>query len=138
MVLHLGQQNRVTFAQILQSPSLGHQIQAFGGASGENDFFPAVGVKVFGDALTGALVGFGSAVAEFVDAAVDVGVVALVVGADGVDDDLRFLATGGVVEIYEGMTVNGLLEDGEIVTELGPVDRCLSCLRALTHHIMPN
>ena len=89
VVLHLGQQI-VSPSRDSQSPSLGHQIQAFGGASGENDFFPAVGVKVFGDALTGALIGFGSAVAEFVDAAVDVGVVALVVGADGVDDDLRF------------------------------------------------
>ena len=59
--------------------------------------------------MTGAFVGFRGAVAQLVDAAVDVGVVALVVGANRVDDDLWFLAACGVVEIYEEMTVDGLL-----------------------------
>ena len=44
MMLHLGQQDRVAFPEILQPPGLGDEVQALGGAPRENDFVAADGV----------------------------------------------------------------------------------------------
>ena len=68
------------------------------------------------------LVGGGGAVAQFVDAAMDVAVVVLVVMRDGVDDRPGPLAAGRAVEVDERLAVDLLVEDGKIAAERGPID----------------
>jgi hypothetical protein len=46
------------------------------------------------------------------DAAMDIGIVALVVALDGMEDRAWFLRRGGVVEIDERMAVDFLTERG--------------------------
>ena len=64
--------------------------------------------------LARVLVGFGGALAQQVHAAMDVRVVVRVVVDERVDDRLRLLAGGGVVEINQRLAVNLFPENREI------------------------
>ena len=66
----------------------------------------------------GLFVGLGGALAEFMNAAMDIGAVHFVKFHDSVDDRARFLRGGGVIEIDKRLAVDGLLEDGEILADL--------------------
>ena len=79
------------------------------------------GIKELRGAFARGLVRGGRAVGEFVDAAVDVAVIVLVVAADGVDHLPRPLAAGAAVEIDERVAMHLLVEDGEIAPACGPV-----------------
>jgi hypothetical protein len=55
-------------------------------------------------------------------AAMNVGAIDGVELDDGVDDGLRLLRGGGVVEIDQGLAVDSLLEDREVFAEFGDVE----------------
>jgi hypothetical protein len=59
--------------------------------------------------------------AQLVDAAMDVGVVALVVIDQRLNHRARFLRRGGVVEIDQRLAVDFLVQDREVRAEFGPV-----------------
>ena len=63
-----------------------------------------------------------------VNAAMDVGVHVLVVARDGVDDDLRLLRSGGVVQIDQRLAVDPLGEDGKIGADPGEIEAGLRAL----------
>ena len=109
---------------ILGAPRRGDEVDALGGAAGEDDFFGAAGVDEFGGAGAGRFERGGGAVAQFVDAAMDIGVVVLVVMAQGVEHRARLLRGGGVVEIDQRLAVNLLVEDREIGAQCFPIN-CL-------------
>ena len=52
----------------------------------------------------------------------NVGAIHFVEMADGVDYDGRLLRGGRAVHVYEGPTVDGLLEDGEILADFLDVE----------------
>ena len=52
----------------------------------------------------------------------DVGIVALVVTAEGVEDGAGFLGGGGVIEVDERMPVDLLVENREILPQGLPID----------------
>ena len=83
VVLHLGEHDPVTGFDVLRAPRLGDEIYALGGAARENDFVRASGVNELGGTRPRGLEGGGGAVAQFVNAAVDIGVVVLVIVAQG-------------------------------------------------------
>jgi len=122
VVLHLGEQNRVALAQLVERPSVGDEVQPLGGAARENNFLAGAGVEVVSDSLARALVRLGGAVAQLVDATVHVGVIMLVVAANRIDDLMRLLAACGVVEINQRVAVDGFAQDREVVTERCPID----------------
>ena len=72
------------------------------------------GVEEAGGAGAGGLVGLGGAAAQFVDAAMDVGVVVLVKAAQGVNDGAGLLRGGGVVQIDQRMAVDLLVKNRKI------------------------
>ena len=80
------------------APAAGDQVDAGGRAGGEDDFAGVLGADEVADFFAGFFVLLGAAFAERVDAAVDVGVVALVHAAEDVDHLPRALGAGGVVE----------------------------------------
>ena len=90
----------------------GHQIDALGGVADEDDLARVRGPDEALDLAAGRVVAGGGALAQVVDAAVDVGVVALVDGGQRVDDLARLLRAGGAVEI-----------DQRAAMRLGPQDR---------------
>ena len=120
MVLHLGEQDDVAFLQVRVAPGVGDEVDAVGGAGGENDLARLGGIDEFSGAFAGLLVGIGGAHRERVDAAVDVGVVVPVVVRERVDDALGLLGRGGVVEVDERLPVDLLVEDREIGAEVFP------------------
>ena len=83
----------------------------------------------------GGLVGGGGAVAQFVDATMDVAVVALVIMADGVDHDLRALAAGGTVQVNERFAVDLLVEDRKVAAESSPIDPGGRVLGSVVHGV---
>ena len=68
-------------------------------------------------AVARALKSLGGTPAQFVDAAVDIGVVILVKPAQGVDDGSGLLRSGGIVQIDERMSMNLLVKDGKILAQ---------------------
>ena len=95
----------------------GDEVDSLGGAAREDDFVFGRRIDEFRGAGAAGLKGVGGAIAQFVNAAMDVGVVVLVVAAEGIDDGAGFLTAGGVVKIDQGMPVDLLVEDGEIGAE---------------------
>ena len=78
----------------------------------------------FAGARPGGFVAGRGAIAQFVDAAVDVGVVVFVIMHQRVNHRARFLRRRGVVEINQRLAVDLLVEDGEILSQRGPVNSC--------------
>ena len=64
--------------------------------------------------MSGVFVGVGRLLAQFVHAAMDVGVFGFVVADDAVDHGAGLLRGGGVVEIDQRLAVRGGVEDREI------------------------
>src|SRR5689334_13900488 len=100
-MLHLGEQNLVATFDVFVSPGGRNQIDSFGGAAGEDDFIGGPGVDECGGTGSAGFKGGGGAIAEFVDAAMDVGVVPFVIAHESIDDSTRFLGRRRVVEINQ-------------------------------------
>ncbi len=121
VVLQFGEQDFVAGLDVPVAPGGGDEVDGFGRAAREDDLGRLCRVDEPGGAFAGALVGGGGAVAQFVDAAVDVAVVVLVVAADRVDHRARLLAAGPAVEVDERFAVNLLVENGKVTPQGGPV-----------------
>ena len=70
-----------------------------------------------GDTFRARFVLAGGAFGEGVDAAMDVGIVALVVVVKGVDDDAGLLRGGGIIEIDQRLAVDFLFEQRKVVAD---------------------
>ena len=105
--------------QVCHAPGGSHKVDGFGGAARENDVFSRGGIDKLRNAFARAFVGGGGAVAQFVDAAVHVGVVVLIIALNGLEHGARFLRGGGVVEVYQRMPVNLLSQRREIISDAG-------------------
>jgi hypothetical protein len=66
-------------------------------------------------------VGGGGSFRQQVNAAMDVGVIAAVTLADGVDHRFRFLHRSGVVQIDQRLAVNPLAQDRKVGADAGEV-----------------
>ncbi len=113
MVLHLGDDDLITRLHTGLPESGRHEIDAFGGAACEDDFCGGMGIYERPYCLTCLLVEACSLLREVVDTTVHVGIDIQVLFGDGIDDALRFLRRGAVVEIDERAAVNGAGEDRE-------------------------
>ena len=92
VVLEVGDEDFVTGCEVSgESEDGGDEIDAVGGAGGEDDLVRRWGVEVSGDRDAGFLVGSGGGLGEMVGAAVDVGVDLLVVASAGVENGRRVL-----------------------------------------------
>ena len=80
------------------------------------------GVDEFRGACARGFKGVGRAVAQFVDAAMDIGVVVFVIMHQRVNHRARFLRRGGVVEIHQRLAVDLLIENRKILSQRGPIN----------------
>jgi hypothetical protein len=114
VVLEAGDQDLVPGADILPPMRLRHQVDGFGGAPDEHDLTALRRAHEPLHPGPSFLVGVGREHRELVHAPVDVGVVALVDVALGVDHRLGFLGAGRAVEVDERLPVDGRLEHREL------------------------
>ena len=98
--------------------AVGDQIDRFSGAPSEDNVRCTACMKEFSGPLPGRLVGKSGAVAELMNAAVNIRMVLLVISLDGLDYLIGFLAACGIVEIDQWMSIDGLFQNGEVMPEM--------------------
>ncbi len=123
MVLHLRQQDGVAGPEIGRAPGVGHEVDRLRRAAGPDDLVGAARIEKACHARPGALVGGGGPVAQLVEAAVHVRVVAAVIPFDRLDDRQRLLARRGVVQVDKRPPVHLPIEDREVGPQRLPIDR---------------
>ncbi len=96
-------------------PALGDEVNPLGGAADKDDLAHLLGIEEALYLAASRLVIARGPLAELVDRAVDIRVIRRVVASQGVEDDLRLLRGGGVVEVDQGLAVDLLPEDGEVL-----------------------
>ena len=100
------------------SPGVRDEVDPLGRVAREDDALGAVGrLDEARDLGARAFVGLGRLFGERVQAAVDVGVVVLVVVDERVDDLARLLGRRGVVQVDQRAAVHLALEDGEVLAD---------------------
>lgn len=120
MVLHFCQEDNVTRLEVFIAPSICHEVNAVGRPSGEDDFPRFGGIEKFGATFPGRFVGERRSHRKRVDAAVNIGIIALVIIYQSIDDALGFLRRGGIIKVDERLTVNLLVKDREISAKILP------------------
>ena len=96
------------------------QVDGLGGAAHEDDFLRSAAFRNFCTVSRARVVLFGGVLGEKMHAAMNIGVVALVVAGDRVDHRLRLLRGRGVVQIDQRLAVHLLPQDREIARESFP------------------
>ncbi len=114
VMLEPGDDDLVILADILSAPALRDEVDGLSCAANEHDFVRGRRAKKAADLLAGVLIRVGGAGGKLMRAAMDVRVFETVEMNKPVDDDLRLLRGGGVVEPDQGMTVDALVEDGKV------------------------
>ena len=118
VVLHRGEEDFVAGLHVGIAPTAGDEVDAGGRAGGEDDFRALFGADEGADLFAGLFVQLGAPIAERVDAAMDVGVVAFVDASEDFDHLPRALRAGGVVEKDERViAVDVLLQDRKVVAQ---------------------
>ena len=117
VVLHGGDHHLVSRAETCTPERLGHQIDAFGGVAREDDFVRGGCVDEALHRGAGVLERLSGALAEQVDAAMDVRIVLAVVGHQRVKHRTRLLRRRGVVQVHERFAVHGLPKNGKVLAD---------------------
>jgi hypothetical protein len=113
-MLHRGDDDLVAGADELAAVAVHHEVDAFGGAPDEDALTHVARVDKAFHLFTRAFVGRGRFLAQIMNAAMDVRVFLFEIDAAAVDDDLRYLRRGGVVEIDKGFAVDCLLQNRKV------------------------
>ena len=121
VMLHLREQHHIARLQILHAPRGRHQVNAFRGAPRKNDFLRARRIDELGRARAGGFKTGRGAIAQFMNAPVDVRIVVLVIMHQRVNDLARLLRRGGVVQIDQRLAVNLLVQYRKILPQGLPV-----------------
>ena len=114
MVLGLGEQDLVAFAQVLAAPGMGDKVYGFGRAAGEDQTPYVRRAQKPSHPLARPFVEGRGLLGQAVDTAVDVGVVLFVVLVEGVQHLPRFLGGRGVVEVDELLLAHPTIQDGKV------------------------
>src|SRR6185503_10655933 len=114
VMLHRRDDDLVALADEFAAVAVHHEIDAFGGAPHEDTFANVASVDEALHLFTRTFVGSSCFLAQVMNAAMNVRVFLFDVGAAAIDDDLRYLRRGRVVEIDEWFAVDSLLQDWEV------------------------
>ena len=114
VMLHRGDQDFIAGADVLAAIALRDQVDGLGRAAHKDDLALVGGIQKALHRAPRRFVLLGRVLGEIVHAAMNVGVVALVVMRDGVDHRPRLLRGRGVVEVHQRMPVHLLLQNGKI------------------------
>lgn len=94
----------------------GEQVQRLGGATRKDDFPCFLGMDEISNGLSGMFVSLGRLLAQIMHSTVNVAVLVQVIVTLTLNDTQRFLRSGGIVEINQGLTIDLLVKDGELLS----------------------
>ena len=114
VVLHRGDDDLVACLHLRLTEGGCQQVDALRGAAGEDDFVCRAGVDELAHGLAAGLVQLRGLLGEEVHAAVHVGVGVVVFVGDGLHHLAGLLGGGAVVQVDQGLAVDGAAQDGEI------------------------
>src|SRR6185295_6877734 len=133
MMLHDGDHDLVAGLDVGLAPGRRHEIDRLGGIAGKDDLFGTRSVEELCYLGAATLVSLGRRVGEVMQAAMYVGVFALVGFRHAVEHGGRLLRGSGVVEIDQRLAVNLHRQRGEILPHAGDVICTVGNRRMLCH-----
>src|SRR6266481_8168413 len=114
MVLHGGDQDLITAANVLSPIGLRHQVDGLSGAAQKDDF-PGIGcIQEFLDGTPYALISFRGPLRERMHAAMNIGIIVPVVALNRFHHGQRLLRGRGIVQVYQGLAMHALVQNGKI------------------------
>src|SRR5437879_12795193 len=122
-MLHGGDEHFVASVNVSAAIGLHHEVDGFRGAANEDDLARIGSVEERLHLSARPFVLFRRMFGKEMHATMDVGVVPLVVTADGINDYLRLLGRGCTVEVNQRFAANRLPEDGKVTADLIRVKR---------------
>ena len=114
VVLHTGDDHLVVATEIASGERGGHQIDAFGGPTGEDNLMTMTGMDELLHLTAHLFVLLGSKGGQMVGTAMDIAVEMAVVAVESLDNTQGFLGGGGIVEVHQLATMHLGVEDGEL------------------------
>src|SRR6202167_5278278 len=116
MMLEPGDDDLVIFLDVAMAPTLGTAITGPGGAANEDDLSRRRSVQEAAGLFASALIGVGSSRRERVCGTMNVGIFVLIEIRQAIDDCVRLLRSGSIVEPDQRTSIDTLLQDREILT----------------------
>ena len=110
VVLHHAQHHFITGLEVIEGPTVGHQVDGLRGIAAEDDFPGISGANEAGHCGAGCFKGLRGPGAEGMGATMHVGIVAAVVLHQGINDLPGLLAGGGMVHVHQGLALQDLLQ----------------------------
>jgi len=134
MMFHRRDQDFVAGADVLAAVGLRHQVDALRRTANIDDFARLSSVHEPLELDPRILIGLRGALAEQVNATMDIGAVNQVIVQQGVDDRLRLLAGCRIVKIDQRFAVHLLLENGKVLADFPHIESraCSSTTAGLT------
>ena len=117
-MLHGGDEYFVAGVNVSAAVGLRHEVNGFRGAADEDDLARIGGVEERLHRPARSLVLFCRMFGKEMHATMNVGVVTPVVATDRIDDHLRLLGRGCIVQVNQRPAVNPLPEDRKVTAEL--------------------
>ncbi len=118
-MFEVGDHDLVAFVQTRAAKALRDEVDRLGRAAGQHDFAAGFRIDESDDLVARALEGFRGAAAQFVYAAMYVGMVLALIARDRVNDGDRLLSGRRAIEIDQRMPVYRLMQGRKIVPPRG-------------------
>src|SRR3978361_1017469 len=115
VMLKMSNHDLITWAYMFFTPSSGDQVDGFGGTAHKYNVIHRRCVEEPAYGFACAFVGIGSTCSQLVCGAVNVGILVLIKVGDAVNDALRLLCCGCIVEPDQRMAMYALIQDREIL-----------------------
>ena len=117
VMFHIGDNNLIALAEKCLAERIGHEIDALGCTTGENDFGTLLRMDKPLHTLTRSFVQIGGILTQEMNTSMHIGIVMQISVCQLVDDAERLLSSSPVVEINKRLAVNRTIEYGEILSD---------------------
>src|SRR5208282_3119648 len=104
----------VAFVNVLPTPGSGHKVNRFGSPANKNNFLMPAVIDELPHLSARVLICCRCALAQFMNAPVNVGAISFVIVAEAFDNTSGFLRRCCVVQVHERMAMYGLMKCGEV------------------------
>src|SRR5438105_671459 len=120
-MFHGGDKDFIAGLDLVTAETGGHEVDPLSGAANENDLPRLGGVEKALHRNAGLFIFIRGQLAEEMNAAVNIGVFFAIEPIQSVDDDLRFLRRGRVIQVHQRLAVHFSAEDREVFPDFSDI-----------------